>query len=736
MINTTDAVNSDGQGWSESGLGLTGLTSATIQMAGWDNGSRSTSGTGQFRIGAIEGFGTVQSAANNNSVLSVPATSAFGRVMSGSSQTVAVSNVGDATTFSASATGGFSPSATGSVTADGSSNLSIGVGSTLGSRSGTLTLNNTAPDSNAAGQGSAQAPITSSVSATVVQNRSVDVGTVAGTDHGGIDLGRQMLGTVTGTHQITSTGSDAENTRLTFRGNANNTFTGYANTGLAQVVGTNADEVDVVLDGTNTTANVGYSLEFTQTGARANDAQFIQFTTTNAFNGEGLAGETPLSAQSTPGTNQMRIYIQNATIVDNREISASGVDLGSVLVGSTTGAQTTTLSTTGDDDNNTRVTVNGTSASNEGVTIAAGTAQLFDNASATTTRSITGNFATSGSKNVNVNFNVTGEGLANESVNAVTVNATADVYQAAALSANNSSPIANNGSVTLSNAATSDGGQRAAAEIVSRQLTGLENWSVDGLSVGSTIEAGSSATGTASLDTEGLLSGTHRAELTVGLEHADQSIAGTEANDLGTFSWSLSETIVATGGGVARVQAGQALADFNASRGEGVGKGTQLSFLAGTLSEARDLAISFADAPTTGGRFFSDVVTVTGLTGERFVMSLTYDDVLAGDLQDQMILGWLDNNGAFVNAVDGNIGTNDVNLDIPFQGSWADYQFTNDVELETALGAFGVDIETNTVWAVIDHNSDFSVIPEPSTYAVFIGLLVFALILLRRRMKV
>ncbi len=60
VINTTNAVNSDGQSWSESGLNLTGLTSATIQMAGWNNSSRTTSGGGAFRVGAIEGFGNVQ----------------------------------------------------------------------------------------------------------------------------------------------------------------------------------------------------------------------------------------------------------------------------------------------------------------------------------------------------------------------------------------------------------------------------------------------------------------------------------------------------------------------------------------------------------------------------------------------------------------------------------------------------------------------------------------------------
>lgn len=52
---------------------------------------------------------------------------------------------------------------------------------------------------------------------------------------------------------------------------------------------------------------------------------------------------------------------------------------------------------------------------------------------------------------------------------------------------------------------------------------------------------------------------------------------------------------------------------------------------------------------------------------------------------------------------------------------------------EMRVGDHGGDPESNTVWAIIDHNSDFAVVPELSTYALFSGL--FALIVVYFRKK-
>lgn len=52
---------------------------------------------------------------------------------------------------------------------------------------------------------------------------------------------------------------------------------------------------------------------------------------------------------------------------------------------------------------------------------------------------------------------------------------------------------------------------------------------------------------------------------------------------------------------------------------------------------------------------------------------------------------------------------------------------------EIRVGDHGGDPESNTVWAIIDHNSDFAVVPEPSTYALIGGIICLISVALRRR---
>ncbi len=55
-------------------------------------------------------------------------------------------------------------------------------------------------------------------------------------------------------------------------------------------------------------------------------------------------------------------------------------------------------------------------------------------------------------------------------------------------------------------------------------------------------------------------------------------------------------------------------------------------------------------------------------------------------------------------------------------------------ELNLAMGAWGVDISTHEAWAVVNHNSEFAVVPEPATF-VLAGLGVLGLVAVRRRRK-
>ena len=73
-----------------------------------------------------------------------------------------------------------------------------------------------------------------------------------------------------------------------------------------------------------------------------------------------------------------------------------------------------------------------------------------------------------------------------------------------------------------------------------------------------------------------------------------------------------------------------------------------------------------------------------------------------------IFLAWLDfGDGQWQNAVQGNIGSNLGGFRL---GAW--------VRGDMTLGDWGVSTADHTVWAVLDHNSQFAVVPEPSTLAL------------------
>jgi len=117
----------------------------------------------------------------------------------------------------------------------------------------------------------------------------------------------------------------------------------------------------------------------------------------------------------------------NATVVANRLVTGSAVNLGSVIVGGNYGG-TSNLSTTLDDDNATRVTVATTAAADgNGVSITGGTGTLFNAASSTGTRSFGGTASGAGAKSGSRTLTTTGEGLAGEAPVNVTISYTGSV---------------------------------------------------------------------------------------------------------------------------------------------------------------------------------------------------------------------------------------------------------------------------------------------------------------------
>jgi MYXO-CTERM domain-containing protein len=159
------------------------------------------------------------------------------------------------------------------------------------------------------------------------------------------------------------------------------------------------------------------------------------------------------------------------------------------------------------------------------------------------------------------------------------------------------------------------------------------------------------------------------------------------------------------------------------------------------------------------GYLISDVVSLTGMVNngsasgqtDPFVLQVSYTEALLGpDLTSaanheamgaplgRIYLSWKDNSNTWVNAVAGNFGGSTT-----FAGatSWLSYYNTTSSvddysDIADFLGAYGVDPTNNFAWAVLNHNSEFAVIPEPSTL-VLGGLALLGLAgagLRRRRM--
>jgi hypothetical protein len=158
------------------------------------------------------------------------------------------------------------------------------------------------------------------------------------------------------------------------------------------------------------------------------------------------------------------------------------------------------------------------------------------------------------------------------------------------------------------------------------------------------------------------------------------------------------------------------------------------------------------------GFLLSDVVDVTGMVNsgaasgqtDPFVLQVSYNDALVAPYEATIASGgklflatlsggnWINatdtnflaDTGSTVNNYSGASGGNNA-------GSWASFVSQFGVTPSTIgnyIGSWGVDQVSNQAWAVVDHNSQFAVIPEPSTLVLGgLALLGFAGVGLRRR---
>lgn len=204
--------------------------------------------------------------------------------------------------------------------------------------------------------------------------------------------------------------------------NVNLTKTGSDATTYAATPNNNGLTVsaDGAIAGGNQNESVGLQLQNNANGSAATGVKAYTLTVDNTASNSAAAGQGSADPNDAVSVS--------ATVVANRVLASTPVDLGSVIVGAPTASQLSTLSTSGDDDNNTRVTLDGSAATDGSATVTAGASQLFDDASDSVGRGVSGTFASAGAKSGSVSLSVTGEGLAGEAVQGAAIDYVASAY--------------------------------------------------------------------------------------------------------------------------------------------------------------------------------------------------------------------------------------------------------------------------------------------------------------------
>ena len=143
----------------------------------------------------------------------------------------------------------------------------------------------------------------------------------------------------------------------------------------------------------------------------------------------------------------------------------------------------------------------------------------------------------------------------------------------------------------------------------------------------------------------------------------------------------------------------------------------------------------------------SDVLNLTGMAAsptDPFVLQMSYSEALLPKPEAELAAGgniylaWLDETGEqsqwrWRRAVEGNTGQG-ANAVQNYQGSWDQFSAAHGTNLDVLLGSWGVDTASNNVWAVVNHNSQFAVVPEPATW-LLLCMAIPGAVLVRRRRK-
>ena len=161
------------------------------------------------------------------------------------------------------------------------------------------------------------------------------------------------------------------------------------------------------------------------------------------------------------------------------------------------------------------------------------------------------------------------------------------------------------------------------------------------------------------------------------------------------------------------IASGTSLANAFDLSSSGEGGTTGAKILGGTSSATVTLQAGFSATSSASNDelrlgnvlHLSGMKVLDSLTGETDVFVL---ELAMSDITEIHRLGWFDTEtNEWVNAVEGNIG-----------GTAKFFGRGYNAETDFVLGYYGIDVENGTVWAVLNHNSDFAVIPEPGSWAL------------------
>jgi fibronectin-binding autotransporter adhesin len=518
------------------------------------------------------------------------------------------------------------------------------------------------------------------LSATSGNNLTIDTGGVA------YFLGTATVGGLNGAGNVSR--SPAGNGTISVgKGDASGSFSGSITTGVALVkTGTGTQVLSGASSSASGTTVVAGTLQISSTsgagtgaitlGTAATGANDVRLTLgsnadrsgfsnpiTVANQGSGSATIKWIETGNTSATGNGTITLSRAATFDTTEIGGAGTNRYLLFNHALAGAGDITLT----DTNGTRFLLQAASAGYTGnITVqSGGILEARNNLSATTGNSIT---VDSGGQ-LRIQFEATTIGGLNGSGSVQPVNAASGTLTIGKGDAGGSFAGPLSGSLTL----TKTG---AGTQVFSGAST---------YTGGTTINAGTlKAANNAALGTGGVTIA-NGATLRVA---AGTSIANT----------------LSLAGSTLELESPEAL-------------GTVAGLIAGTSAAAVSLTPAVAWSPQVAGTTYSDVLGLTNTAGTVQILEIAYDPSTLGSIAPaDLFLGW-DDNGDWVNAIDGNSGSVGGSAVFDQTGSLTSLGIlaTNDF-----LGSWGRDTTANTAWAVIDHNSDFAAIavPEPATLAL------------------